>query len=172
MDINITIKHIDSSKYNNIHMELNQDTIKKGMSLYLLNIYRVKKPYYWFFEFNKVKILSLNQPPTYSNYIIRYKKTLTNQNFGNYSTMDFILTKHMLHNNKKPYVKIKDNDIDNIKDIIFLCDSFETLTQVLKQIFNPKANEITKRKREKVFRELIRRWTKSPYRNNFSTKIT
>ena len=154
-------------------MELNEKTIKKGVKLYYLRIKRDRSNASWAFHLSRAEIIKFKKDEGGFCYHLWFNIPWANQiilqGSNLWQTKFIAVYNNIIHGNDKPILKLKGvNHGYYGVDYEFLCDSFDELIKTLKQlIFNGKGNESTKRARLKAYRELIRQWTKSPYRDNF-----
>lgn len=157
-------------------MELNKETIKVGTELYLLSVCYDKCFRWWYFTIYKTKIKGVTYPLRND-----YDIMIVIDMYLNYNTDDsipptratvFYVSPSNLVDNHESFVKIKNANGVSTRQYTYLCDSFKTLVDVIKTTaLLPKGNETTKRKRLEVYRELVKRWTKAPYKENFYTII-
>lgn len=155
-------------------MILNEKTLKSGTNLYFLHILYSKDYGTWQFEINKATITSFERSVSgRPYYYVKFKTPWANQLTSElYRYRDVTIYLDNILGNRKPTVRIKEYIGTYQNEWSFFCDSFRDLAEILKQtVFNGKGNEATKRKRLKVYRELLKRWTNSWYRENFSTRI-
>lgn len=158
-------------------MILNDKTIKEGTTLYLLDVLFYKD---WEktieFTIRKLEVLNFTRYMyNTTQFVLQYKFPMINENlfhntFGNSACS---IDVDDVFGNKKPFVMVQNFKGDFSDEYTYICDSFQTLVKVLqtKTVFNPKSNEATKAKRHKIYRELVRQWTISPYRENFQAVI-
>lgn len=159
-------------------MNLNEKTLKSGTNLYFLHILYCKDYGTWQFTINRAIITSFERGVSgRPYYYVKFKTPWTNQlipleSEGGYHYREVTIWEDNILGNGKPTVRIKEYIGTFQNEWSFFCDSFRDLAEILKQtVFNGKGNEATKRKRLKVYRELLKRWTNSWYRENFSTRI-
>jgi len=157
-------------------MELNEKTIIVGDSLYYLNILHDKYYGVWHVNINKAKITHFELERGGRYYFVRFKipwaNQLTSQNEFQYQYKQGQLWNFNLVGNDKPTVKLREFKGTYQNEYEFFCDSFKDLTKILKETaFNCKGNEATKRKRERMYRELVKQWTQSWYRENFYARL-
>lgn len=156
-------------------MNLNEKTLKSGTNLYFLKILYSKDYGTWQFEINKAIITSFERGVFRPYYYVKFKTPWTNRLTpveGGYHYRDRAIWHDNILGNENPTVKIKEYIGTYQNEWSFFCDTFRDLAEILKQtVFSGKGNEATKRKRLKVYRELLKRWTNSWYRENFSTLI-
>ena len=155
-------------------MELNEKTIKVGDSLYYLNILHDKDYGVWHFNINKAKITCFELERGGQYYFVKFKIPFANQliSQNGYQHKQGQLWNFNLVGNDKPTVKLREYRGTYQNEYEFFCDSFKDLTKILKEtVFNGKGNEATKRKRERIYRELVKQWTKSWYRENFHARL-
>ena len=157
-------------------MILNENTLKEGTTLYYLKAFQFPSPHNngaWEIIFYKVKLSYVNfgEMSFYVIAEIPYKNR--KQWFDDNLIRNWDIAKGDVLNNDKPYIVIgKYMKGYSYVNYSYLCDSFETLVKVFKEtIFVNGCNEITKRKRQRIYREAVRRWTKSEFKENFYTKI-
>jgi hypothetical protein len=157
-------------------MELNEKTIKVGDSLYYLNILQDKDYGVWHVNINKAKITHFELERGGQYYFVKFKipwaNQLTSLNEHQYQYKQGQLWNFNLVGNNKPTVKLKEYKGTYQNEYEFFCDSFKDLTKILKEtVFNGKGNEATKRKRLKLYRELLKQWTQSWCRENFHARL-
>lgn len=157
-------------------MNLNEKTLKIGTNLYFLKILYLKDYGTWQFEIIKAIITSFKRLVSgIPCYYVQFKTPWTNQLTpveGGYQYRGVTIWDDNILGNRKPTVKVKEYIGAYENEWLFFCDSFRDLAEILKQtVFSGKGNEATKRKRLKVYRELLKQWTNSWYRENFSTRI-
>lgn len=156
-------------------MELNEKTLKEGITLYYLHVKHWKKNSpSWQFTFNKAKITKVEE--YLSSYLIKFTTLMPNTNPSSFDAVRLrntaIVSDLRLHNNTEQFLTINECNGYWYEDYEFLSDSFKILIKVLKDtFFTIKGNEMTKKKRLRIYRELIRRWTKSEFKENFYTDI-
>lgn len=153
-------------------MILNEKTLKSGTNLYFLHILYSKNYGTWQFEINKAIITSLERGLSgRPYYYVKFKTPWANQ-LKLYRYREATIYLDNILGNENPTVKIKEYIGTYENEWSFFCDSFRDLTKILKEtVFSGKGNEATKRRRLKVYRELLKQWTNSWFRENFSTRI-
>ena len=154
-------------------MILNDKTIKEGMTLYRLNVYFYKVCEKTIvFSISKVEVTKLVRAYNTKHFVLEYKYPGTNAKIF-YNTFGISSYAIDAFGNKKPFIMAENIKGDYLEQYTYFCDSFQTLVKVLqtKTVFNPKNTEATKAKRHKIYRELVRQWTISPYRENFQAVI-
>ena len=157
-------------------MELNEKTITVGDSLYYLNIVQDKDIGVWHFHINKAKITHFELERGGQYYLVNFKlpwaNQLTSQDEHKYQYKQGQVWNNEIYGNKTPVIKLKEYKGFYQNEWTFFCSSFKDLAETLKKtVFNGKGNEATKRKRERLYRELLKRWTNSWYRENFQAHI-
>lgn len=156
-------------------MELNENTIKVGSSLYFLNILQDKDYGNWCFLITVANITYLEKDRSGHYYFVKFKTPWANQFIlaqDNWRHRQGQLWNNELIGNDKPVIKLKEYRGTFQNEWSFFCHSFKDLTHILKEtVFNGKGNEVTKRKRERMYRELVKQWTKSDYRENFEIRL-
>ena len=158
-------------------MILNDKTIKEGMTLYLLNVTFDKD---WektiIFAIRKVEVVKFFRSNCDTRYfVLQYKYPEMNVKIfhNTFAVSGYFIHVNDVFGNKKPFVMAENIKRDYSEQYTYFCDSFQTLVKVLqtKTVFSPQNNEATKAKRHKIYRELVRQWTISPYRENFQAVI-
>lgn len=157
-------------------MELNKETVKVGTELYLLSVCYDKCCRRWYFTIYKTKIKGVTYPlrNDYDIMIVidMYLNHNTDDTIPPTMATVYYVSPSNLVNNHESFVKIKNANGFSTRQYTYLCDSFKTLVDVIKTTaLLPEGNEATKRKRLEVYRELVKRWTKAAYKENFYTTI-
>ena len=156
-------------------MILNEKTIKEGMTLYTLYAFQNKVKKFWRFRLESSEVERVEE-------VVNNKKKVVLKRFRNNNTNDSLpyqcfeskwFTLEVLTSNETPYIKYRHYITPYCSEYIYYCDSYQTLVKFLKKlIFNGKGNETTRRIRLKIYRELVRQWTISPYKENLSIRIS
>jgi hypothetical protein len=151
-------------------MILNEDTLKEGTTLYYLKALQHDNGT-WEIGFYKIKLSHVNLRLSFITAEFPYENR--KQWFNEKRIRNWDIAKCDILNNDKPYVVIgKYMERYSYVTYSYLCDSFQTLAKVFKKtVFANGCNEITKRKRQRIYREAVRRWTKSEFKENFYTTI-
>ena len=156
-------------------MNLNEKTLKIGTNIYFLGIQYSKCSGIWQFEINKGIITSVEEGSVSGRqyYYVKFKTPWANEfTPEQHRYRDRAIWDDNILGNKKPTVKVKDYIGIYRNEWEFFCDSFRDLAKILKEtVFSGKGNETTKRRRLKVYRELLKQWTSSWCRENFYTRI-
>ena len=156
-------------------MNLNEKTLKSGTNLYFLGIHYSKGYGTWDFEINKGIITSVEEGSVSGRqyYYVKFRTPWTNEfTPEQHHYRERAIWGDNILGNKEPTLKVKEHIGAYRNEWEFFCDSFRDLSKILKEtVFSGKGNEATKRRRLKVYRELLKQWTNSWYRENFYTRI-
>ena len=85
------------------------------------------------------------------------------------NSYQFVIPKTSLDDNKYSFLKLKKSGIDFPTRYSYLCSSFKDALTALNKyhITNKRYNEITKRKRQRIYKNLFTSWLKSNNKINF-----
>lgn len=140
--------------------------------LFTIDIY---KGGLWSFNFRKGQVFEFTErkeaileTEQYSFYV-RVPRYIDEQYAAFMNSYKFIIPKTSLDDNKYSFLKLKKSGIDFPIRYCYLCLSFKDALTVLNKyhITDRKYNEITKRKRQRIYKNLFTSWLKSNNKINF-----
>jgi hypothetical protein len=133
---------------------INEETLKKGITLYYLGIRRFNNPNFYKFIFRKVYVQQVRKLNTSSQeYEILYSRI--NTSTSNTKVLYYNIIS--IPNKQRPFVTtFATDDYRAAYTENFFCDSFQTLTKLLKRTtFNAKTNQT------KLYRKFMTHYTKA-----------
>lgn len=133
---------------------LNEETLKKGITLYYLGIRHFNNPNFYKFIFRKVYVQQVRKLNTSSQeYEILYSRINTSTSNTKVLYSNII----SIPNKQRPFVTtFAADDYRAASTENFFCDSFQTLTKLLKRTtFNAKTNQT------KLYRKFMTHYTKA-----------
>ena len=156
---------------------INADYIKKGDNVFLFMV-DIYKDGLWALTFKKAKVegfkLTIPESVAYYEFMLgihryngeKYKNFLSGYNFK--------IPTETLNGNTKPFIKAKSVFSSLIHEYgvdrhYYICSSFKSALEVFKKhhITDKKYNEITTRKRERIYRKFVTDWLKTKEPLNF-----
>lgn len=167
-------------------MVLNEKTIKKGTEFYEVRLIAYKKDYFnnstWHFWFQKA-VADHKPSPRISfgvkEYLLEYSvpyQVNTSVGFLDYpiSHRNLAIQAFLIEGNKEPIITASIfNSNDTYDEYVYLCTDIRAAIKALKsKAFKVKGNEATRRRRIRMWKELIRQWTKTQFRDNFYTSLS
>ena len=165
---------------------LNEKTIKKGTEFYEVRLVAYKKDFFhnntWHFWFQKV-VADHEPSPRISfcvkEYLVGYSLPVqvnTSLEFIDYevSHCNRPIQAFRIEGNKEPIITVSIFKSSNVDEYVYLCTDIRAAIKALKsEAFKVKGNnETTKRRRIRMWKELIRQWTKTQFRDNFYTSLS
>lgn len=161
-------------------MVLNEKTIKKGTVFYQVRLTAYKKDYLndstWHFWFQKA-VAEHEPSPLFgvNQYLLEYsipRQVNTSIEFpypiyyNNCTIQAF-----RIEGNKEPIITVSIvKSSDMYDEYVYLCTDIRAAIKALKsKAFKVKGNEATRRRRIRMWKELIRQWRKTQFRDNFYT---
>lgn len=165
---------------------LNEKTIKKGTEFYEVRLMAYKKDYFdnstWHFWFRKA--VADHEPlPRISfgvkEYLVGYSvpcQMNTSVEFSDYEVSHYnrAIQAFRIEGNKEPIITASIfKSSDTYDEYVYLCTDIRAAIKALKsKAFKVKGNEATRRRRIRMWKELIRQWTKTQFRDNFYTSLS
>lgn len=155
-------------------MIIDIDTLKIGMTIYVVNVKHNKYTKSWRFAIRKECIFDVTDS-LYRNIEIdvdsRYRPNTDDTMPFDYRRFYIVDKERLLYNNKTFFLfnTAKSSDADTWT---YFTDSIKTAIKLIKDVIVlKKTNETTKKARLNIYRKLVLAWTKAPYKENFSTDI-
>lgn len=154
---------------------INTDYIKKGDNVFLF-IIDIYKGGLWSFTFRKGQVFELRkqtilETEQYSFYV-RVPIYVDEKYAAFTHSYQFVIPKTSLDDNKYSFLKLEKSGIGfpTPTEHYYLCSSFKDALTVLNKyhITNKRYNEITKRKRQRIYKNLFTSWLKSNNKINFA----
>jgi hypothetical protein len=158
---------------------INTDYVKKGDNVFFFMI-DIYPRGLWSFNFKKCEVYEFKDGvpliyPVDNNTFERYSfyvrvPRYINEEFAAYmSSYRFEIPKTDLDNNKESFIMLKKSENFGITRYYYLCSSFKGALTALNKyhITNKRYNEITKRKRQRMYKNLFTSWLKTDNRINF-----
>jgi hypothetical protein len=140
--------------------------------LFTIDIY---KGGLWNFNFRKGQVFEFTErkeaileTEQYSFYV-RVPRYIDEQYAAFMNSYKFNVPKTSLDDNKYSFLKLKKSDFYVCTKHYYLCSSFKDALTALNKyhITNKRYNEITKRKRQRIYKKLFTSWLKSNNKINF-----
>lgn len=158
---------------------INTDYIKKGDNVFLFMI-DIYPRGLWSFDFKKCEVFEFkdgvpliypvdnNTFERYSFYV-RVPIYIDVQYAAFMNSYRFEVPKADLDNNKESFIMLRKSEKFGITRYCYLCSSFKDALTALNKyhITNKRYNEITKRKRQRIYKNLFISWLKTDNRINF-----
>ena len=149
---------------------INTDYITKQNNEIFLFTIDIYKGGLWSFSFRKGQILQFQTMlgmELYSFYV-RVPRYVDDEYAAFTNSYRFVIPKTSLDDNKYSFLKLKKSDFSTTR-YYYLCSSFKDALTVLNKyhITDRKYNEITKRKRQRIYKNLFTSWLKSNNKINF-----
>lgn len=166
-------------------MELNEKTIKKGTKFYEVRLMAYKKDFFnnstWHFWFQKAVAYHEPSPRItfgVKEYLVEY--SVPNQVNTSVEFLDYPIYHYnrpiqafRIEGNKEPIITVSIFKSSNIDEYVYLCTDIKAAIKALKsEAFKIKGNETTRRRRIRMWKELIRQWIKTQFRDNFYTYLS
>lgn len=158
---------------------INTDYIKKGDNVFLFTI-DIYERGLWSFNFRKGEVFEFKDgvPLIYPvdndtlerySFHVRVHRYVEEKYAALMSNYRFEVPKADLDNNKKSFIMLKKSENFGITRYHYLCSSFKDALTALNKyhITNKRYNEITKRKRQRIYKNLFTSWLKSNNKINF-----
>ena len=159
---------------------INTELIKKNYNEAFLFVIDVYPRGLWTFTFKKGEVFEFKDgvPLIYqvdNDTLDRYSFYVSvpryiDEQFSPYmNTYRFEIPKSDLDNNKESFIMLKKSDYFDITRYCYLCSSFKDALTVFNKyhITDRKYNEITMRKRQRLYKNLFTSWLKTDNRINF-----
>lgn len=158
---------------------INTDYIKKGDNVFFFMI-DIYPRGLWSFNFKKCEVFEFkdgvpliypvdnNTFERYSFYV-RVPIYIDVQYAAFMNSYRFEVPKADLDNNKESFIMLRKSENFDITRYCYLCSSFKDALTALNKyhITNKRYNEITKRKRQRIYKNLFTSWLKTDNRINF-----
>jgi len=164
-------------------MVLNEKTIKKGTVFYQVRLTAYKKDFCndstWHFWFQKavaehepLSVFGVKQYlleysiPRQVNISVEFPYPISHRNLA--------IQAFRIEGNKEPIITVSIvKSSDTYDEYVYLCTDIRAAIKALKsEAFKVKGNEATRRRRIRMWKELIRQWTKTQFRDNFYTYLS
>lgn len=159
---------------------INTELIKKNYNEAFLFIIDVYPQGLWRFTFKKGEVFEFKDgvPLIYPldndtlekySFYVRVPRYIDEQYAAYMSSYRFEIPKTDLDNNKESFMMLKKSENFGITRYYYLCSSFKDALTALNKyhITNKRYNEITKRKRQRMYKNLFTSWLKTDNRINF-----
>ena len=159
---------------------INTDYLKKDNNEAFLFIIHVYPRGLWTFTFKKGEVFEFKDGvpliyPVDNDTLERYSfyvgvpRYIDEQYAAYVSSYRFEVPKSDLDNNKESFMMLKKSEKFGITRYYYLCSSFKDALLALNKyhITNKRYNEITKRKRQRMYKNLFTSWLKTDNRINF-----
>lgn len=158
---------------------INTDYIKKGDNVFFFMI-DIYPRGLWSFNFRKSEVFEFKDgvPLIYSvdnntfkrySFYVRVPRYIDEQYAACMDIYRFEVPKADLDNNKESFIMLGKSKYFDITRYCYLCSSFKDALTALNKyhITNKRYNEITKRKRQRIYNNLFTSWLKTDNRINF-----
>ena len=159
---------------------INTELIKKNYNEAFLFVIEVYPRGLWAFTFKKGEVVEFKSgvPLVYPvdndtherySFYVRVPRYIDEQYTEFMNTYRFEVPKSYLDNNKESFIMLKKIKNFGITRYFYLCSSFKDALTALNKyhITNKRYNEITKRKRQRIYKNLFTSWLKTDNRINF-----
>jgi len=160
---------------------LNEKTIKKGTEFYEVRLLACKRDNTWHFWFQKAvadhepsPCISLGVKEYRVEYSVPYRVN-SSVEFPDYKVSHYnrAIQAFCIEGNKEPIITVsifKSSDLYD--EYVYFCTDIKAAIKTLKsEAFKIKGNETTRRRKIRIWKELIRQWTKTQFRDNFYTHL-
>ena len=159
---------------------INTELIKKDYNEAFLFIIDVYPRGLWTFTFKKGEVFEFkdgvpliypvdNDTPERYSFYVRVPRYIDEQYAAFMNSYRFEVPKSDLDNNKESFIMLRKSENFDITRYCYLCSSFKDALTALNKyhITNKRYNEITKRKRQRIYKNLFTSWLKTDNRINF-----
>jgi hypothetical protein len=152
---------------------IDADYIKKGDNVFLFMV-DIYKDGFWTLTFKKAKVCEFKLTIIYYEFILGVRKYYGEKYKNILSRYNFRIPIETLNGNTKPSIKAKRFFSTYIHEYgaerhYYICSSIKSALEVFKKnhITDKKYNEITTRKRERIYRQFVTDWLKTKEPLNF-----